>query len=122
LSDIDVIVWDIVRPLDWGQLAGDVGSEINIETGKLSPATHFLIRWSQQPPCRSIIASVLCSIGKQLADCTLENVIAETKRWLSAGRGCFTEQLERLDLGPPPPDTSPESASLLDRLILQAAN
>lgn len=71
---------------------------------------------------RSIITSVLRSIGKQLKAFTLAGVIAEAERWLSEGRSCFVKQLERLGLGPRPPGNSPASERLLDRLILQADN
>jgi hypothetical protein len=69
---------------------------------------------------RSIISSVLQSIGKQLEDFTLEKVIAEASRWLSTGRSCFAEQVERLGLSPPLATTPTDSESLLDRVILKA--
>lgn len=72
---------------------------------------------------RSVISSVLQSIGKQLEDFTLETVIAEASYWLSRGRSCFTDQVESLGLGPPADESPPDSKrpkSLLDRIILAA--
>jgi len=70
---------------------------------------------------RSVISSVLQSIGKQLENFTLENVIDEANRWLKAGRSCFAEQVEALGLSPPRDKSPPtETKSLLDSLVLGA--
>ncbi|MCA9050357.1 MAG: hypothetical protein KDA89_16590 [Planctomycetaceae bacterium] len=80
------------------------------KTGRTSKTTHGARR-------RSIITSVLCSIGKRLDDFTLTAVISEAKRWLSTERSGLTEQLKRLNLGLPPPGKPHKSGNLLDRLI-----
>ena len=69
---------------------------------------------------RSVISSVLQSIGKQLENFTLESVIAEVNRWLHVGRSCFADQLD--DCGWKSSRGSPDhdSRSLLDRVILNA--
>lgn len=71
---------------------------------------------------RSIISSVLQSIGKHLGTFTLSAVIAEVQRWLEVGESSFASQVQQLkaqmqDLGPPksPPETT--AKSLLDRVI-----
>lgn len=69
---------------------------------------------------RSVISSVLQSIGKQLEEFTLEKVIAEANRWLSEGQSCFAEQVESRGLGPPKSRSPADSESLLDRLVLAA--
>jgi hypothetical protein len=61
---------------------------------------------------RSIITSVLRSIGKQVESFTLDNVIAEVKSWMIQGRSCFQQQADKLDQG--------TTAGILDRLVLQA--
>ena len=43
---------------------------------------------------RSVVSSVLQSIGKQLGNFTLQSVIEEANRWLEVGRSCFAEQIE----------------------------
>ncbi len=74
---------------------------------------------------RSVISSVLQSIGKQLEQFTLEAVIGEANRWLEVGHSCFAEQVEERGLSPPeraktPPDEEPRIPNLLDRVILFA--
>jgi hypothetical protein len=67
---------------------------------------------------RSVISSVLQSIGKQLGTFTLSAVIAEVNRWGKRGRSCFIDQVRTQGLDPPGDNyTAP---SLLDRLILNA--
>lgn len=72
---------------------------------------------------RSVISSVLQSIGKQLGSFTLASVIEEANQWLEAGRSCFAGQVEARGLSPPEPSQlTPEDSgrtnSLLDRIIL----
>lgn len=74
---------------------------------------------------RSVISSVLQSIGKQLDCFTLESVIGEANRWLEVGRSCFADQIEARGLSPPKStdddlDARKGRTSLLDRVILQA--
>jgi transposase len=61
---------------------------------------------------RSIISSVLRSIGKQVNDFTLEQVISEVKQWMIRGKSCFKELASgaRRQIEP----------GVLNRLILQA--
>ncbi len=40
---------------------------------------------------RSIISSVLRSVGKQMNEFTLEQVISEVKQWMIRGKNCFKE-------------------------------
>jgi hypothetical protein len=61
---------------------------------------------------RSIISSVLRSIGKQVEAFTLANVIAEVKQWMIRGRSCFAELASQAAI-----QTTP---GILDRLILVA--
>ena len=65
---------------------------------------------------RSIISSVLQSIGKHVTSFTLENVIQEVKRWMTRGRSCFTDRAKAAKLKVP--ESEP---SILNRLILGAA-
>ncbi len=69
---------------------------------------------------RSVITSVLQSIGKQLQEFTLGGVIDEVNRWAKRGRSCFSDQVRAHGLDPPGVNSSPASPSLLDRLILNA--
>ncbi len=70
---------------------------------------------------RSVISSVLQSIGKQLDRFTLEAVIGEAARWLEDGKSCFAKQVESRGLGPPgPPLPRGTEPSLLDQVILAA--
>jgi transposase len=48
---------------------------------------------------RSVISSVLQSIGKQVGSFTLDSVITEASRWLHKGRSCFAEQIRSCGLG-----------------------
>ncbi|WP_197442870.1 IS66 family transposase [Lignipirellula cremea] len=69
---------------------------------------------------RSVISSVLQSIGKQLDRFTLEAVIAEAARWLEEGESCFARQVESRGLGPPGTLSYGDETSLLDQVILAA--
>jgi len=69
---------------------------------------------------RSVISSVLQSIGKQLESFTLESVIKEASRWLEKGRSCFADQIESRGLSLPGGRSSPEQKSLLDRVVVSA--
>jgi uncharacterized small protein (DUF1192 family) len=69
---------------------------------------------------RSVISSVLQSIGKQVEHFTLESVITEANRWLSDGKSCFAKQVESLGLGPPDGKSLSPQKNLLDRIILGA--
>lgn len=69
---------------------------------------------------RSVITSVLQSIGKQLKAFTLGAVIEEVNRWVKRGRSCFIDQVRAHGLDPPGVKSPAESPSLLDRLILNA--
>jgi transposase len=69
---------------------------------------------------RSVITSVLQSIGKQLKTFTLGAVIEEVNRWVKRGRSCFNDQVRAYGLDPPGVNSTSESPSLLDRLILNA--
>lgn len=64
---------------------------------------------------RSIISSVLQSIGKYLKTFTLERVIGEVQRWMARGRSCFSDQAKAFQLTAPR-----KTPSLLDQLILSA--
>jgi transposase len=69
---------------------------------------------------RSVISSVLQSIGKHLGRFTLESVIEEAKRWLDEGRSCFKREIEAQGLSPPERQGADVETSLLDRLVLSA--
>lgn len=69
---------------------------------------------------RSVISSVLQSIGKQVENFTLASVIKEANDWLAKGRSCFAEQIEARGLSPPKRPLSSDGQSLLDRTILAA--
>lgn len=74
---------------------------------------------------RSIISSVLQSIGKNIGTFTLSAVIAEVQRWLEIGESSFAAQAQKLkaqiqDLGPPTPAPEATAKSLLDRVVLSA--
>lgn len=69
---------------------------------------------------RSVIASVLQSIGKQLKTFTLGAVIEEVNGWVKRGRSRFRDQVRAHGLDPPAINSSLASPSLLDRLILNA--
>lgn len=61
---------------------------------------------------RSIISSVLRSIGKQVPTFTLETVISEVKQWMIRGKSSFQRQAARMKTKVDP--------DVLDRLILKA--
>ena len=61
---------------------------------------------------RSIITSVLRSIGKQLEAFTLEGVIGEVNKWIIRGRSCFQQQAAKLD--------RTNAKGILDRLVINA--
>lgn len=61
---------------------------------------------------RSIISSVLRSIGKQITTFTLSSVIAEVKQWMIRGKSCFADLAKKAER-----QTQP---GILNRLILQA--
>ena len=61
---------------------------------------------------RSIISSVLRSIGKQVEVFTLASVIAEVKQWMIRGKSCFAEMASKAAK-----QTTP---GILDRLVLAA--
>lgn len=61
---------------------------------------------------RSIISSVLRSIGKQVSNFTLTNVIAEVKQWMIRGKSCFEEQAAKAE--------RQIQSGILNRLVLQA--
>jgi hypothetical protein len=69
---------------------------------------------------RSVISSVIQSIGKQLKTFTLDSVIAEVQRWMKVGQSCFVEKVHQLGLGPPETAATANAKSLLDRVILSA--
>lgn len=69
---------------------------------------------------RSVISSVLQSIGKHLGSFTLDSVIKEASRWLHEGKSCFADQVSSRGLGPPGGNRSPGQKTLLDRIILGA--
>lgn len=61
---------------------------------------------------RTIISSVLRSIGKQVKKFTLTDVIAEVQQWMIRGKSCFQKQAAKAK--------RQTSKGILDRLILQA--
>lgn len=69
---------------------------------------------------RSVISSVLQSIGKQVENFTLASVIKEANNWLAKGRSRFAEQIEVRGLSPPKRPLSSDGQSILDRTILAA--
>lgn len=62
------------------------GPALDRKTGRASKTAAGAVR-------RSVIQSVLESLGKNLAEFTLQNVIAETTRWMTSGLSLFREQL-----------------------------
>ena len=69
---------------------------------------------------RSVISSVLQSIGKQLQKFTLESVINEAQRWLVDGVSCFQREVQARGLSPPTSHAAIKGKSFLDRMIIQA--
>jgi transposase len=74
---------------------------------------------------RSIISSVLQSIGKNIGTFTLSAVIGEVQRWLEIGESSFAAQVQKLkartqDPRPPNPASETTAKSLLDRVVLSA--
>lgn len=61
---------------------------------------------------RSIISSVLRSIGKQLECFTLANVIDEVKQWMIRGKSSFRELAETMG--------HPSKTGILNRLVINA--
>src|SRR6266516_6430129 len=59
---------------------------------------------------QTILTSVLESLRLYLATFTLASVLAEVERWSEAGRSCFAELLEKLNL-------TPLEQSVLDRVL-----
>lgn len=65
---------------------------------------------------QTIIVSVLESLRLYLKTFTLTSVLAEIQRWGQAGQSCFSKLLRKLRL-PPPPSATPETPSLLDKIM-----
>ena len=61
---------------------------------------------------RTIISSVLRSIGKQVSEFTLANVIDEVKQWMIRGKSCFQKRASRAK--------RKIQSGVLDQLILKA--
>lgn len=61
---------------------------------------------------RSIISSVLRSIGKQVEVFTLASVIAEVKQWIIRGKSCFEALASKA--------ANQTTPGILDRLVLEA--
>ena len=61
---------------------------------------------------RSIISSVLRSIGKQVEVFTLASVIAEVKQWMIRGKSCFEKLASKA--------ANKTTPGILDRLVLEA--
>ena len=91
------------------------GSERQLRGDALARNTGRTSKTPQGAKRRSILSSVLQSIGKQLSSFSLEKVIEMVTSWWETGESCFVRQMKSLGLRPPPSDTS-----LLDRLILAA--
>ncbi len=90
-------------------------SERQLREDALARKTGRTSKTAAEAKRRSIISSVLQSIGKQLEKLSLESVIEEIKSWSTRGQSCFAGQLESSGLSPPQCDRP-----LLDRIILAA--
>jgi hypothetical protein len=90
-------------------------SERQLRDDAMARKTGRTSKTPQGAKRRSIISSVLQSIGKQLESFTLERVILEIKAWMHRGRSNFREQVDELGLTDPGRDQT-----LLDELILNA--
>jgi hypothetical protein len=73
------------------------------KTGRTNKTLHGARR-------QTILTSVLESLRLYLPDFTLASVLAEIQRWQEAGRSCFAELLEKLNL-------RPEHQSVLDQIL-----
>jgi hypothetical protein len=105
-----------------GVVGNNNAAERQLRGDALARKTDRTSKTAQGAKRRSVIASVLQSIGKQLENFTLESVIAEAQQWLREGCSCFRGEVEARGLSPPMydqpwDDTSP---SLLNRLVLNA--
>jgi hypothetical protein len=92
-------------------------SERELRDDAMARSTGRTSKTPQGAKRRSIVSSVLKSIGKQLTEFTLESVINEVNRWLLAGQSCFQQELTARGLSPPPSLNS-DKKSLLDRVVL----
>lgn len=94
------------------QLRGDATARKTCQTSKTARGAKR----------RSIVVSVLQSIGKHLKQFTLASIIEEVQRWMHDGRSCFSKQVQKLGADPPRADSGQPLpiGSILDRLILKA--
>jgi transposase len=93
------------------------------KTGRTNKTSHGAKR-------RSIISSVLHSIGKQIGKLTLDAIIQEVNRWKECGQSCFEEMAHATSRHPPPNNThhggkstpagENSNPTILDRLVLGA--
>ena len=105
-----------------GVVGNNNAAERQLRDDALARKTDRTSKTAHGAKRRSVISSVLQSIGKSLDNFTLESVIGEAQRWLREGCSCFTREVEARGLSPPVNDSieGASGISLLDRLILRA--
>ena len=104
-----------------GVVGNNNAAERQLRDDALARKTDRTSKTAHGAKRRSVISSVLQSIGKSLDNFTLESVIGEAQRWLREGCSCFTREVEARGLSPPLNDSieGASGISLLDRLILR---
>jgi hypothetical protein len=85
-------------------------SERELRDDALARRTGRTSKTPQGAKRRTIITSVLRSIGKQVLQFTLSAVIAEVQQWMIRGKSCFSELASK--------SSESTAAGILDRLIL----
>lgn len=105
-----------------GVVGNNNAAERQLRDDALARKTDRTSKTAHGAKRRSVISSVLQSIGKSVDNFTLESVIGEAQRWLREGCSCFTREVEARGLSPPVNDSieGASGISLLDRLILRA--
>jgi hypothetical protein len=87
-------------------------SERELREDALARRTGRTSKTAKGAKRRSILTSVLRSIGKQIPEFTLAGVIAEVKQWMIRGKSCFRDLVSDA--------ARPTEPGILDRLILKA--
>ena len=110
----------LVFVVEAGVVGNNNAAERQLRGDALARKTDRTSKTTRGAKRRSVISSVLQSIGKQLPNFTLESVICEAQRWLVDGTSCFQKEVQAKGLSPPASHAVDKAGSFLDRLILKA--
>lgn len=86
-------------------------SERELRDDAMARKTGRTSKTRQGAKRRSVISSVLRSIGKQVSEFTLDSVICEVKQWMIRGKSCFQQQASEFE--------RQVQSGILNRLVLK---